>query len=111
MNIVQDIINDCLILSPTGRIDSQTSPEFQNEIIGAIEGGQSKVILNFSNVEYISSAGLRVVLMAAKRCKAQQGGFAMFGLADHIKEVFEISGFLKILPLADDQNSALNLIS
>lgn len=111
MEITQQEIDNCLVLRPNGRIDSQSAPDFQSQVIGLIEGGQTRVVLDFSQIEYISSAGLRVVLMAAKRCKAGAGGFAMFALADHIKEVFEISGFLKILPLADDEDAALKLVA
>ncbi|MDV7340356.1 STAS domain-containing protein [Terasakiella sp. A23] len=111
MEISKEEIGVCLVLTPNGRIDSQSAPEFQSSVIGLIEGGQSRVVLDFSKIEYISSAGLRVVLMAAKRCKAAKGGFAMFALADHIKEVFEISGFLKILSVADDKDGAVQIVS
>lgn len=111
MEIQKETIDTVKVLSPIGRIDSQTAGAFQEEVIGLIEGGQSNVIMDFSQVDYISSAGLRVVLMAAKRCKAAQGTYAMFGLADHIKEVFEISGFLKILTLVEDKETALNLFA
>ncbi len=110
MEVKENTIDDVLILSPIGRIDSQTSADFQEITLGKIADGCERLVIDFSEVDYISSAGLRVVLMAAKRCKAANGAFAMCELADHIKEVFEISGFLKILTLADNQQAAVTAV-
>lgn len=110
MEVNENIEGEALILSPVGRIDSSTAAQFQEITLGKISEGHGRLVIDFSNVDYISSAGLRVILMAAKRCKAANGGFAMCNLAAHIKEVFEISGFLKILTLAENQEDAISLV-
>ena len=64
-------------------------------------------MVDFSALTYVSSAGLRVILMAAKRVKQSQGKLVLFGLSPQVREVFEISGFLKILDVVDDRAAAL----
>lgn len=66
-----------------------------------------RVVIDFAALDYISSAGLRVVLMTAKRAKQGKGTLVLCGLQPHVKEVFEISGFLKILEVAPDRLAAL----
>ncbi|MCP4088692.1 MAG: STAS domain-containing protein [Gammaproteobacteria bacterium] len=107
MNIGEQKMGDVTVLSPERRLDSNTAEFFEKLILGKIDEGNSKLIIDFSALDYISSAGLRVLLMAAKRIKAEQGGMALCGLKAHIREVFEISGFLPILTIVDDIDSAM----
>lgn len=97
---------DLLEVSPRGRLDSNTSPELEKALLSRIEGGESKVTVNFGGVDYVSSAGLRVLLMAAKRTMAAKGQFSMHSLSPEIREVFEISGFLTILKVYPDLAAA-----
>lgn len=107
MNIVTETVNDILVIQPDGRIDSNTAPQFEQQVLGAVDGGQTRLVLDFSELDYISSAGLRVVLMTAKRIKPVQGALALCGMSDSIREVFEISGFLTILTVCADRDEAL----
>ena len=77
MDVNENIEGEALILSPVGRIDSSTSAQFQEIALGKISDGHGRMVMDFAKVDYISSAGLRVILMAAKRCKAANGAFAM----------------------------------
>ena len=94
------------IFTPIGRIDSRTAAEFEESLLPNISSGLEKIIVDFSKLEFMSSAGLRVILMAAKRLKAK-GFFALCGMSDNIKEVFVVSGFAKIITISDDLASAL----
>ena len=94
------------VLSPEGRLDSNNAESFEQLVIGKIDGGEIHLVIDFSGLDYISSAGLRVLLMAAKRIKANAGAMALCGLKAHIHEVFEISGFLPILTIVDDLDAA-----
>ena len=96
-----------MILSPTGRLDSHTAPGFEQEVLAAVAGGATRMLIDFSNVQYISSAGLRIVLIAAKKMKGAGGKLALCGLSDSIADVFKISGFSSILDIHADQASAL----
>jgi anti-anti-sigma factor len=88
-----------LVLVPARRLDSSTAPDFETELLGRIEGGANAVLLDFSTVDYISSAGLRVILLAGKRLRATGGRLALCGLTEDCLEAFRISGFDTLFPL------------
>jgi len=96
-----------LIVAPEGRLDSNTSSGFEKEVRELLAGGARRLIMDFSGLDYMSSAGLRIVLLAAKRMKAISGKLVICGLNDTITEVFEISGFLASLTVVADRNAAL----
>lgn len=98
---------DLLEVAPKGRLDSNSAPALEKVLLERIDAGQSKLTIDFGSVDYISSAGLRVLLMAAKRTGAAKGRFSMHSLSPEIREVFEISGFLTILKVYPDLNAAL----
>ena len=98
--------NDTHIVAIAGSLDSTTSPEAQKSL-DAVVAGAKKVILDFSQLDYISSAGLRVLLGAAKQLRASGGKLGMFGLNQSVKEVFEISGFATILSVYQSEADAL----
>jgi anti-anti-sigma factor len=105
MEILQESNEIALVLIPQGRLDSQTAPLLQERMLGCIDDAPS-VLVDCSQLDYVSSAGLRVFLMGAKRCKQIQREFAICGLQDAVKEVFEISGFLSILTWYPDRTQA-----
>lgn len=88
-----------LILAPSGRIDSKTAKDFETRLLGRIDAGEPAVLVDCSKLEFISSAGLRVLLMAAKRQKAAGHRFGLFAVRDNIVEVLEVSGFDRILTI------------
>lgn len=92
---------DLLVVSPQGRLDSTTAPILETALLDRIAAGDVRVSVDFSGIDYVSSAGLRVLLMAAKRAKAANGAFTMHTMTPQIREIFEISGFLSILPVHD----------
>lgn len=96
-----------LVVAVTGRVDSNTAPEFEERLLGAISQGRRNIILNFSAMDYISSAGLRVLLKAARELKTQSGSLAVCCMRDYIREVFDLSGFTAILTVETDEAGAL----
>ena len=72
-----------------------------------VTAGHKNLLLDFSGLDYISSAGLRLVLVVAKRLKQDNGQLLLCGMQSHIREVFDISGFLAILNVADTRSNAL----
>lgn len=111
MEINETTDGQILVLQPKGRLDSTTSKVFEDLTLTHIEQGASQLVIDFSALDYISSAGLRVILMAAKRTKASGGGFAIGGMSEHIRDVFQVSGFLSILTVEDDVPQAVAAIS
>lgn len=89
------------IASVSGRIDHMTSAAFSAALaplIDACRAGQPPLLLDFSQVDYMSSAGLRVLMIASRQAKAQQGVFAIAALQAMVQEVFSISRFNLIIP-------------
>ena len=106
MQIATRTSNDIHIVAITGSLDSTTAPEAQKSL-DAVVAGARKVALDFSQLDYISSAGLRILLGAAKQLRAKGGTLGMFGLNQSVREVFDISGFSSILPVYQSEGEAL----
>ncbi len=85
-----------VVVAPVGRIDSTTSPALDAHLLGLSKAGDHRVVIDFSGVDYISSAGLRVMLTLAKRTKETKGKLALAGLGDSVRQVFELAGFLPL---------------
>lgn len=106
MQITIDQTDDGMMLRLEGRLDAATSPTVGKSLQEALEQGIGVLLIDMSQVAYVSSAGLRIILMAAKTSKASATGFALFGLQPAVREVFDVSGFSKILIIADDLTAA-----
>ena len=107
MDIKESQRNDITLVSLTGRLDSSTSAQFEQYILTKVSG-QPRLIIDFSDLDYISSAGLRVLLLTAKKVKQGNGRLILCALKAHIREVFEISGFLSILDIRPSEADALD---
>ena len=101
---------DILVLSPAGRIDNDTSPAFQTKLLGALTPAGALVLVDFSVVEYISSAGLRALMMGSKQSKASKGRLAVAALGPVVKEIFEISRFSLVVEVFDTPVEALAVL-
>ena len=97
MTIEKKINNDAVTLIVSGRLDTQTAPELEKEL-DSILSGRKELTFDMTNLEYVSSAGLRVILKAQKAMNAQ-GSMKLTGVNDSIMEVFDITGFLDILTI------------
>ena len=97
MTIEKKLGNESATLIVSGRLDTQTAPELENEL-DSILSGLKELTFDFANLEYVSSAGLRVILKAQKAMNAQ-GSMKLTGVNDSIMEVFDITGFLDILTI------------
>ena len=95
MTIEKKINGEAATLIVSGRLDTQTAPELENEL-DSVLSSLKELTFDFANLEYVSSAGLRVILKAQKAMNAQ-GSMKLTGVNDSIMEVFDITGFLDIL--------------
>lgn len=107
MEIWIENIDDTTVAVITGRIDSTTSKELEAQFIPMIDSGTRKLLLDFTGVDFISSAGLRVMLVGVKRQKQANGVFALCCLKSSVREIFDISGFGKIIPIFPTREEAL----
>ena len=96
------------IVAIVGKLDSATAPQAQQTLEELISGGARTLAVDFSKLDYISSAGLRVLLGIAKKLKATGGALRSFGLNETVREVFDISGFSTILAVFPSEAEALN---
>jgi len=99
MEIKKDIAGDKTTLALSGRLDTTTAPQLEAEFAQVLPAA-SQVVLDFSELAYISSAGLRVLLAAQKQINAKQGSMVLTNVDESIMEVFEITGFADILTFA-----------
>jgi len=107
MEIVTRTQNDATIVAFRGSLDSKTSPQAQQALDGLLEGGSRKLLIDFTALDYISSAGLRVLLATAKRLTGAGSALRLFGLNESVREVFEISGFSTIFTVVATETDAL----
>ena len=107
MEVVETKHDGICILALRGRLDASSSSKFREKILHIIEDGTRKVILDCENLDYISSAGLRVVLEATKEIKRNEGKIMLCALQDYIKEVFEVAKFDAFLPIGATVEAAL----
>ncbi|MDK2936001.1 MAG: hypothetical protein PWP16_958 [Eubacteriaceae bacterium] len=97
MQIVQRNEEDRTIFDITGRIDTNTSPDLQKVTEECCNKQAFSMVLNFADVEFISSAGLRVLLLIQKKANAMSGVFTLRNVSETIQEVFQMTGFADIL--------------
>ena len=97
MTIEKKINNDAATFIVSGRLDTQTAPELEKELDASLPG-LKELVFDLTNLEYVSSAGLRVILKAQKAMNTQ-GSMKLTGVNDSIMEVFDITGFLDILTI------------
>lgn len=107
MEITQENSADILIIKLDGRLDITTTKQLEAIISSALDNAQKKILVDCTNLEYISSAGLRTFLSAAKNSKKIDGVITLCCLNKNVKQIFEISGFTSIFDIFDSVDNAL----
>ncbi len=110
MDIREEDQDGVSIVSPVGRIDINTAPEAEAVLLPKFDSA-SGVVVDFAELTYISSAGLRVLLKAAKRSKGSGVPLALANMAPPVLEVFEVSGFAKLFAILDDRDAAVEKVA
>ena len=98
---------DFIVVTVEGRMDAVSAPDFERFLNDLIADGALRIIVDFEALDYISSAGLRSVLITAKKIQAKNGEIMIVSLHDTVKEIFEISGFNTIIPVYGSVDAAL----
>ena len=107
MNIQAERENGIVVAMANGRIDSSNAREFHSELENVFQEDDKAMILDFAQVAYISSAGMRVILLMLKSFQKNKAKFVICNMNDSIREVFSISGFDRIIDIHDSRTSAL----
>jgi len=107
MEFAQERAGDVLIVRMTGRLDSSTAQPAEENFAQMLGSGTARLAIDMSRLEYISSAGLRVLLVVAKKVQQAKGKMVLFGLVPNVREVFSVSGFDKIFTIQSDADAAI----
>jgi anti-sigma B factor antagonist len=110
MEIIQKAVDETLVVTVSGRIDTNTSRDLEDVLNALIETENPKIVVNLDGVEYISSSGLRVLLATLKRLRKENGALHLACLQPFVVEVFEITGFTKLFPIYPDEDEAIRSI-
>jgi len=109
MDIKVEVINEITVIELNGDLDSNTANTVQDQILAEAHPN-SKILLDMSNVHYMSSAGLRLLLLLYRRIREQVGQIAIVGVTDEVKDIMSITGFLDFFSIFDDRNSGMNAL-
>jgi anti-anti-sigma factor len=89
-----------------GRLDASTSPLLEEKMAGLLDAGETRFAIQSAELDYISSSGLRVLLMGAKRLRGTAGKIVLVSPKPHVKDVFDIAGFTAIFPIVASEAEA-----
>ena len=108
IEVLEERHHGVLVLLPVSRLDSGNARAFESIVMGHINSGERHLIVDFSRLDFISSVGLRVALLATRALKASQGRIILCAMKKHIEEVFRISGFDRIISIKESRKEALD---
>jgi len=111
MEIIKRTHKDTTMVELTGILDTNTSPKAQDTIQGYIDSGCRELIINLGSTEYMSSSGLRVLLVAAKKIWALSGKFIICQPNKLVRDILDTSGFSLIIEVTDTEEEALKRIT
>lgn len=95
------------VIAPAGRIDTTTSPALEEALRRIIDAGSRTLVVDFTGTEYISSAGLRVFLVLAKRMRDLEGRLVLCGMPEPVRQVFRLAGFMPLFLVEPSMDAAL----
>ena len=110
MEITKETIDGVVVISPVGRVDSNSAREVEEALLPLFDAA-APVVVDFATLSYISSAGLRVLLLAARRSKATGIPLSLAGMSKPVDEVFRISGFAKLFHIHANRADALAAVT
>ncbi|MDN3505008.1 MAG: STAS domain-containing protein [Rhabdochlamydiaceae bacterium] len=99
---------NALVVHLEGKLDAVSSPVLEDALCEDIQAGETKILLDFSHVDYLSSAGLRVLLSNTKKLKTNGGVLQIYGMLDDVLEIVKMAGFERVLNLHSSEEEALN---
>ena len=108
MELKIDKLEKALIVKIKGRMDAITAPDFEKECSRWIEKGELTIVVDLGDLEYISSAGLRSILLTAKKLKSQKGQISFCCPSGMVEKVFSISGFSSMFSMYGSREEALS---
>lgn len=111
MEILEERSGGVLVVAPQGRLDTTTSPDLEKRLLDHVDGGLRHLVLDLGGIEYISSAGLRVLLLVAKKLRTGGGDVVLCALGPSVRQVFELAGFLSIFRMEASRLAAIERVA
>lgn len=108
VDVQEEQLGEILILRFKGRLDAISSPAMEKKVFDKINSGQHKLLLDFSGVEYLSSAGMRMLLSTTKKLKTLSGKLVVCKINPGVLDVLKMSGFDHVLELSSTEEDALH---
>jgi anti-anti-sigma factor len=102
-----EIENGVVLLEIEGEVDAHTCDKLDNILKKLLAQGHNRLVLDASQMEYISSPGLRILLSAQREARERGGEVRLFGLNAQVRRTFEMAGFAQLLPVADNRHEAI----
>ena len=109
MELIEKNTEKCLVIGIKGRLDTINYSILEKRLMELLDQNVTKILVNCSQMDYVSSSGLRILLMALKRITMVKGKFVLCGLQENIREIFEISGFTTIFEIYPSEEDALGV--
>ena len=107
MNLNEHKVGTVSVVEVNGRIDSANSPKLHERVGALVDAGAGPIVLDFSKVEYISSAGFRVLLLLARQAGQASVRLVLCGLNAKVRQLFDLGGFLDLFPIAPTQEEGI----
>lgn len=107
VDIKEEAKGDVLILRISGRLDAISSPKAERIVFDYVNKGQHKLLLDFSGVDYLSSAGMRMLLSVSKKLKSLPGKLILFSVTVDVMDILKMSGFDHVLEIVVTEDDGL----
>jgi anti-anti-sigma factor len=107
MDLDESKVGGVTVVGVRGRLDTTGAPFLGERLAALVDGDAPRVLVDLAGLEYVSSAGLRVLLVAAKRAAERNGRLALSGLSPKVRQLFELGGFLDLFPIHASREDAL----
>ena len=109
MELIEKNTEKCMVIGIKGRLDTINYSILEKRLMELLDQNVTKILINCSQMDYVSSSGLRILLMALKRITMVKGKFVLCNLQENIREIFEISGFTTIFEIYPNEEEALRV--
>jgi anti-anti-sigma factor len=110
MELTEEITDRYVAVAVSGRLDTTNYTQLEKKLNDLVDNGRTRIILDCTRMDYVSSTGLRILLVYLKKITGLHGRFILCGLQESIREIFEISGFTRIFEIHPGREEARNAI-
>jgi len=107
VDLREDVAGEVTVLEVKGRIDSTTAPVLGEKLTGELTTPERRLVLDLRQLEYISSAGFRVLLLAAKRAEEAGSRFVLCSVSGKVRQLFDLGGFLDLFPISASRDEGI----